>query len=90
MTYRSDPRPSIIKMPAMVAMIEVAGSIVSGEKYAKMKSEIATGLAPLHEKEDEAKESWRGLSSRDPRAIAALARLGGSRSLEGNNAPNKE
>ena len=44
--YRSDPRPSINKMPKMVAMIEVAGKSVSGEKYANVKSEIGTGLAP--------------------------------------------
>jgi hypothetical protein len=33
-------------MPKMVAMIEVMGRSVSGEKYANIKSEISTGLAP--------------------------------------------
>jgi hypothetical protein len=68
MTYRSEPRPTIIKMPAIVATIDVAGRSVSGEKYAKMKSEIGKGLTPLHEKEDEPIANWRRVSSHDPGA----------------------
>ncbi len=68
MTYRSDPRPTISKMPAMVATIDDAGKSVSGEKYAKMKSEIGTGLSPLHEKEDEPIAIWCQVSSDDPGA----------------------
>jgi hypothetical protein len=52
MSKRSVPRPSIITMPAIVATIDVAGSSVSGEKYAKMKSDVRTGLSPW-KKEDE-------------------------------------
>ena len=34
-------------MPAMVATIDVTGSIVSGEKYAKTAMQRGTGITPL-------------------------------------------
>ena len=42
-TIRSEPRPTMIMTPASVAMIDVAGRSVSGEKYAKTRLKVRTG-----------------------------------------------